>query len=68
VSVPEEPGDAMAMLSHLREPVMGMVSMSRICAHWLKRDDPDLVEVRRLVGLLEACSEKLLGMIQPPPR
>lgn len=48
----------------LREPIMGMVSMSRICAHWLSRKEPDLDEVRKLVAMLTTCSEETLAILE----
>lgn len=54
-------------MASLFEPVVGLVSMSRICAYFLKREEPDMEELRKVVGMLVSSSEIVLAMVQNDP-
>lgn len=50
-------------LDRLREPVIGMVTIARACHHWIERGTPDLDEVCKLLGMLDACGQEILQII-----
>jgi hypothetical protein len=51
-------------MADLYEPAVGIVSMSRICAYFLRRENPDMDELRKVVAMLVTSSETVLGMIR----
>lgn len=56
--------DLDAAMATLLEPVVGLVSMSRICAYHVRRENLEVEELREVIDLMVASSEAVLGMIQ----
>lgn len=63
-----EGGHVPPAMADLLEPVVGLVSMSRICAYFLRQQNPNLDELRQVIGLMLTSSEAVLAMIQGDAR